>query len=272
MYYDSHVHFRAVSGEGSAAELIPRAVAAGVTRMVAVGGDCELNKVAVDVMRLHPEHVSAAVGYDRGEAQRLGTEAGGIAEGVDRLRYIIDQIGETGLRVAAVGEIGLDFHYEPDSADTQEALLRAQLELARTVALPVIVHSRDAQERTLAALSDHAGVWPDADRPPGVLHCFTGDRPFAEALIELGYLVSFSGIVTFRNADPLRDVARVLPLDGLLVETDTPYLAPAPHRGKSNEPAFVADVVGCLADVRGEPVETVARATADNAERLFGGR
>ncbi|BAP46287.1 TatD family hydrolase [Pseudomonas sp. StFLB209] len=166
-------------------------------------------------------------------------------------------------RVVAIGETGLDYHYEPEAAELQQASFRLHLEAARITGKPVIVHTRAARSDTLQLLREAA--LPQA----GVLHCFTEDWEMAKAALDLGFYISLSGIVTFRNADALRDVARQVPADRLLVETDSPYLAPIPYRGKPNLPQYVREVAQFLAMLRGESYERFAEQTTDNFARLF---
>jgi len=168
-------------------------------------------------------------------------------------------------RVVAVGETGLDYYHaeDPDARARQRASFEAQLEAARRHGLPVVVHTRAAEEDTLGLLRDYAGV-------VGVLHCFTESWKMARAALDLGYYVSISGIVTFRNGENVREVARRLPDDRLLVETDAPWLAPVPHRGRPNEPAYVLETAQFLADLRGTDIETLGAVTSANFGRLFG--
>jgi TatD DNase family protein len=165
--------------------------------------------------------------------------------------------------VVAIGETGLDYHYEPESAALQQASFRLHLQAARITGKPVIVHTRGARADTLALLREAA--LPQA----GVLHCFTEDWDMAKAALDIGYYISLSGIVTFRNADALREVARQVPPGRLLVETDAPYLAPVPHRGKPNVPEYVRDVAEYLAVLRGVSLERLAEQTTNNFKRLF---
>jgi TatD DNase family protein len=166
--------------------------------------------------------------------------------------------------VVAVGEIGLDYHYDLSPRSTQRAAMADQLELAAEIGLPVSVHSREAEEDTLRLLAD-----ADVRRTGGVMHCFTGSETMARTCLELGLHISFSGIVTFANADRLRGIARELPADRLLLETDSPYLAPVPHRGKRNEPARVVDVTRRVAELRRIDPEELARLATANFHRLF---
>jgi TatD DNase family protein len=165
--------------------------------------------------------------------------------------------------VVAIGETGLDYHYEPEAAELQRQSFNLHLEAAKITDKPVIVHTREARADTLALLREAA--LPQA----GVLHCFTEDWEMAKAALDIGFYISLSGIVTFRNADALREVARKVPADRLLVETDSPYLAPIPHRGKPNLPQYVREVAEFLAMVRGESFEALAEQTTANFKRLF---
>lgn len=171
---------------------------------------------------------------------------------------------EVGAGAVAIGECGLDYHYDNSPRDRQRQAFADQLELAAAVGRPVIVHTRDAEADTHAMLLEAAG-----QRVAGVLHCFTGSRELAETALDVGWYVSFSGIVTFGNWNG-DDVIRAIPRDRLLVETDAPYLAPVPHRGRRNEPRFVPPIVARVASVRGEGQDAVAAATTQNARRLFG--
>ncbi len=169
-------------------------------------------------------------------------------------------------KIAAVGEIGLDYHYDFSTPAEQRAAFREQIALAGELGLPAVIHSR------LAGADIREAVDAEGFSRGGILHCFTEDREIAEAMIDRGFLVSFSGILTFPNAAALRDVARVLPLDRILVETDAPYLAPVPHRGKRNEPAFVLETARRLASLRGLPLEDLAAAVTANFRSLFPAR
>ena len=168
-------------------------------------------------------------------------------------------------RVIGIGETGLDYYYDHSDRDRQRASFRAHIAAARETGLPLIVHTRDAEEDTAAILDEEMGK----GAYPGVIHCFTASQDFAEKALALGLYISISGIVTFRNAKDLQASAAVIPEDRLLIETDSPFLAPVPHRGKPCEPAFVADTARFLADLRGVGVETLGTQTRDNFFRLF---
>lgn len=179
----------------------------------------------------------------------------------------LDALIQLGLdtRVVAMGETGLDYYYGVEHKDHQQTLFRLHVQAARAVGKPLIVHTRDAREDTISILREEG-----AAEVGGVLHCFTEDWDTARQALDLGFYISFSGIVTFKNAESLRDVARRVPSDRILVETDSPYLAPVPKRGRSNQPAYVRYVAECVAEVRGESFEDLARITTDNFYRLFG--
>jgi TatD DNase family protein len=257
-FVDTHAHFDARAGEDGYAAAIDRARAAGVARIIAIGGTEAMNNAALACAAEWPELVQAAIGYDRDLAAALSTTTA-LAAAIDRLR---DALAREAARVVAIGETGLDYYYGPDTKPRQVALFRAQAVLARELDLPLVVHSRESDADTLDVLRDAGSR--------GVLHCFTGGEAFAESLLELGFFIGFSGIVSFRNADALRAVARRVPADRLLIETDSPFLAPVPVRGRRNEPAYVRYVAEALAAARGETVDAIARIAATNAATLFG--
>ena len=238
MLIDTHCHFEP---EDDAAALLTEAAAADV-RVLAVGGSTALNAAA------------AASGAP-------------FAYGFDWSDDAPPTPPPESPRLVAIGELGFDFHWKgPETADAQRERFDLQAGFARERDLPIIVHTREADGLTLTALRA-------ADLPrTGVIHSFTGDKALARACLDLGYYISLSGILTFRNADALREVARWLPADRILVETDSPYLAPVPHRGKRNRPAFVAATAACLAELRGLTLPALADLTTANALRLFGPR
>jgi TatD DNase family protein len=168
-------------------------------------------------------------------------------------------------RIVGIGETGLDYYYDHSDRERQQASFRAHIAAARETNLPLIVHTRDAEEDTIAILRDEMGKGAF----PGVIHCFTASGAFADAAMSIGFYISISGIVTFRNAKDLQETAARLPADRLLIETDSPFLAPVPHRGKPCEPAFVADTARFLAQLRGETIEELAEVTSRNFYTLF---
>jgi len=265
VYVDTHVHLQETDPAQALPDLVARAREAGVDRFVAVGGSDSLNTRALEAAARFPRNVVAAVGLDREQAR---LSVGQLESAMRRTAAFFEpDAGQP--RPVAVGETGLDFHYGADTRERQLDLFRQHLALARRVCLPVIVHSREAESETLAALSDHAAAWSGGAGCVGVLHCFTGSAEMAEACLELGMAISFSGIVTFKRAAPLRAVAAEMPADRLLIETDTPYLAPEPFRGRTNEPALLPHVATCLADLRGISLQALAETTSRNARRVF---
>ena len=258
-FIDTHFHADDFAADGSLDEIIARAREARVDRLVAIGGSASANALALTLARRHPGALRAAIGLDRDE----------IGRSIDSA-LLLDQAADP--LCAAVGETGLDYHYGADTRAQQCDLFDAMLQLAAEVRRPVVIHSREADDDMLRLLRDHlARPGVDAARP-GVLHCFTGSEPFARKLLDLGFFISFSGIATFKNAADLRAVARFVPADRLLVETDAPFLAPVPYRGKRNEPAWVIHVAGALASERGVSLQTLAEQVWDNAQRLFAWR
>jgi len=256
MFIDSHVHFDDFVEDGTFSAVLERAQEAGVGRMVAVGGSSKANQLALKLALEHPDCISATAGYDRDQAP--------LNPDMDELRSLLSNPV-----VKAVGETGLDYYYTPATAAAQKKLFAANLALAAEFRKPVVVHTRDADEDTLAILKDFSNAWKDDRGRLGVLHCFTRELDFARKVLDLGLYISFSGIVTFRNADMLRKVAGYVPNDRLLIETDAPYLAPVPKRGKRNEPAFVVHVANELAEQKVCSVECISELTAANARALF---
>lgn len=257
MFFDTHVHFDDFVEEGSLEEILETAKVSNVWKMIAVGGSPKANELAQQLAQTFPGRIFAAAGYDR----HLAGESNDMAA----LHELAGRVS-----TVAIGETGLDYFYEPEQAKAQQSLFFQCLETAARYNKPVIVHTRDADDDTLSILSDFSKHWKGDPARVGVIHCFTRGRETARAFLDLGFHISFSGIVTFANADPLREVAKFIPADRLLIETDSPYLAPVPHRGKRCEPAFVIDTAKRLAELRGCTVELLAETTTENAVRLFG--
>jgi TatD DNase family protein len=248
---DSHTHLDDAQFNEDRAAVIERARAAGVERMLAIGtggGPPDLEAG----LRLAQEYpfVLASVGVHPHDSSKA-TEAT-----FERLRELAAHP-----KVVAIGEIGLDYHYDFSPRDVQRAVFSRQLAIAAEAALPIIIHTREAWDDTFEILRRE---W----RGEGILHCFTGDAVQARQALDAGFHLAFGGVLTFPKAEPVREAARITPADRLLIETDCPYLAPVPHRGKRNEPAFVLETARRLAQVRGQPVEEIAARTADNFERL----
>ncbi|HMR03833.1 MAG TPA: TatD family hydrolase [Candidatus Competibacter phosphatis] len=254
MLVDSHCHLDRLDLErfGGLTDVLETAEAHGVTRLLSVATDLESWPALARLTEPYPQ-IALSVGVHPSEdGGRAPTKAELTALGREA-------------RVVAIGETGLDYYYGADSADRQRDWFRVHIAAARELGKPLIVHTRAARADTLRVLEEEG-----AAEVGGVLHCFTEDWAMAEQALALNFHVSFSGIVTFKNAKQIQEVARRLPAERLLVETDSPYLAPVPHRGKPNQPAWVRHVAEFVADLRGEPLERVAATTTANYGRLFG--
>src|SRR5258706_2405334 len=250
---DSHCHIDMPQFDPDRDAVVARARAAGVETMLIVGG--------VDAEAGHRRALTVAEGLGLPASAGVHPHEARLATATtyDELRGLArDQ------RIVAIGEIGLDFHYDHSPRDVQREVFRAQVRLARDVGLPVIIHTREADDETAALLEEEG-----AREVGGVIHCFTGGPDLARRALALGFYVSFSGIVAFPRSETIQQVARTVPLDRLLVETDSPFLAPPPHRGKRNEPAFVVEVARKVAALREIPVDEVGRASAANFRALF---
>jgi len=257
MFVDSHAHIDGPEFDADREEIIQRAHAAGVSAILNVGtGDphSDAFERAIELGKSH-QTVYTAIGTHPHDARFYNDEA------EQKTRSLI----QNGERVVAWGEIGLDFHYDNSPRDVQVEVFKRQLRAARDLNLPVIIHTREAEAETIDILKTH---YDGADRR-GVFHCFSGSEDLAKRALEIGFMVSFSGIVTFKKAEELRSVARQVPLDRLLIETDCPYLTPVPHRGKRNEPAYVVEVARCLAALHGLEIEELGRITTENFMRFF---
>jgi TatD DNase family protein len=251
---DTHCHLADPRLRGEVDAVLERAAAAGVATVLSVGaiGPIENDRLTVEIAQ-RAANVFAAVGVHPHDAKDCSAERMGELRALARSD-----------KVVAIGESGLDFHYLRSPREVQEAALRKHLELAGETGLPIVIHCRDAEARMVEVVRE-VGMPPAG----GVIHCFTGDAPAAREFLALGFHISFSGIITFRNANQVREAARAVPADRVMVETDAPYLAPEPHRGKRNEPAFVVRTLGVLAQVRGEEPGALAAHIVANAARLF---
>ena len=258
MFVDSHCHIDGPEYDSDRAEVISRARDAGVGAMLNVGtGDPHSGAFerAVDLAEKH-EEIYAAVGVHPHDAKLYD----------DRTESRLVDLAKQSQRVLGWGEVGLDYHYDHSPRDVQREVFKRQLQLARSLNLPVIIHSREADDDTVTILRAELTSY---DRG-GVLHCFGGSLAMATSAIKLGFFISFAGNLTFKKAADLRDVARQLPLDRLLIETDCPYLTPVPFRGKRNEPARVVETARCLAEIHGRELAEMGRLTSENFGRLFG--
>jgi TatD DNase family protein len=254
MLIDSHAHIQGKEYAGEVAAVIERARQAGVEKIIAVGGagDMTSNTEAVALAESFPD-IYATVGMHPHDAKDVGPED--LAELKELSAHP---------KVVAVGETGLDYYYSHSPYEVQRRVFAQFIHMARETELPIVVHERDAAKDAAELLRAEGEA-----NLRGVIHCFTGDYQAACKYLDLGFYISFTGIITFKNADRLRAVVRQVPLDRMMVETDSPYLTPVPHRGKRNEPAHVRWVAETIAKVKEVDLETVARVTSENVRDLF---
>ncbi len=251
MLVDSHCHLDFPDFATERAAIISRARAAGVETMLTIGTRLDEFPEVRSIAEAYDE-VWCSVGAHPHEAK-------------DHAALVPEELIALAAhpKVVGIGETGLDFHYDLSPREIQEQVFRTHIAAARATGLPLVIHAREADREVARILEEERP-------PPGVMHCFSSGRALAEAALALGFYISISGIVTFRNAEDLRAIVRDVPLDRLLVETDAPYLAPVPYRGKRNEPAFVAATAGAVAELKGLEPEALATTTCANFYRLFG--
>jgi len=254
MLIDSHAHIQGKEYADEVAAVISRAADVGVEKIIAVGGagDMSSNTEAI-ALAAKFENLYATVGMHPHDAKEVGVEQ---LQGLSKLAL--------SPKVVAIGETGLDYYYSHSPHDIQRHVFAQFISMARDTNLPIVVHERDAAKDAVDLLRSEG-----AKELRGVIHCFTGDYEAARAYLDLGFYLSFTGIITFKNAEALRDVVRKLPLERMFVETDCPYLTPVPHRGKRNEPAYVRFVAETIAKVKDISLDEVARVTTDNVTNLF---
>jgi TatD DNase family protein len=253
MFVDSHCHLNYEGLVDDQQGVLARAREAGVELMLNISTRMSEWDDVIATAEREPD-VMASIGIHPHEADQhpdVGTEA------------LVDRAAHQ--KVVGIGESGLDYYYDHSDRERQRQSFRVHIAAARETQLPLIVHTRDAEDDTHAILGEEMGKGSF----PALIHCFTGTRAFADKMLALGLCISISGIVTFRNARDLQETARTIPLDRLLIETDSPFLAPVPHRGRPCEPAFVADTARFLAQLRGETADALAVATSGNFRRLF---
>ncbi|WP_144223647.1 TatD family hydrolase [Mesorhizobium amorphae] len=253
MLVDSHCHLDFPDFAEERAAIVARALAAGVGRMVTISTRVKRFQQIIEIAESFKEVFCS-----------VGTHPHNAAEELDITTEDLVRLAEHP-KVVAIGEAGLDYFYDKAPRDAQAQGLRTHIAAARKTGLPLVIHARNADDDMIAILRDETGKGAF----PFILHCFSSGRRLAEVGVELGGYVSFSGILTFKNSAELRDIARDVPRDRLLVETDAPYLAPVPHRGQRNEPAYVAETARVLAETIGVNQDEIARITTDNFFRLF---
>jgi TatD DNase family protein len=252
MLIDTHAHLSLPQFDKDRTEVIKRARDAGIKHIITVGTDSDDCRKAVALAQEH-DFISAAVGIHPHDAKTINAETYSL------LRELADDDN-----VVAIGEIGLDFYRNLSSQEIQVQHFREQLWLAREVSLPVIIHDREAHQEVLKILQEEK-----AETMGGVIHCFSGDWEMAKACIDMGFYISIPGTITFKKSDAYHKLVRDLPLDRMLVETDCPFLAPHPFRGKRNEPAYVQYVAKAVAGIKGLGCEAFAEITTQNAQKLF---
>jgi TatD DNase family protein len=259
IFVDSHCHIDGREFDADREEVIRRAEEAGVRAMLVVGtgeaNDFENFERAVRVAEQH-ENIFASIGIHPHDAKTLD----------ETTEKRLTDLAKSSRKVVAWGEIGLDFYYDHSPHDVQERVFRRQIRIARDLDLPIIIHSRDADAETVRILTEECS---GADFRGGVMHCFGGSAAMAQDLMKIGFLISFAGNVTFKKAENLRDAARVVPLDRLLIETDCPFLTPVPFRGRRNEPMYVVETARFLADFYGIGLERLAEQTTRNFSDFF---
>lgn len=253
MLVDSHCHLDFPDFTPDLGEVMERAQVANVGAMLTIGTRLSQFDGVLTVAEQY-NNVFCSVGVHPHEAE---------LEGLDEAKTLLRLVRHP--KVVGIGETGLDYHYEHSPRDAQERNFRTHIAAARKSGLPLIVHSREADEHMANILTQEMAMGAFT----GVMHCFSSSAQLAETALDLGFYISLSGIITFKKADELRDIARHLPLERLLVETDAPYLAPIPNRGKRNEPAFVAHTAACLAKLKGLSEAQIAETTTDNFFQLF---
>jgi TatD DNase family protein len=253
MLIDSHCHLDFPDLAPERDVVVARARAANVARMVTISTKVSEFAMICALAEAYSEVYCTVGTHPESAAEETWVSTGHLCDLANHPKCV------------GIGEAGLDYHYDKVPRDIAKAVFRTHIAAARQSTLPLIIHTRDADGDTAAILSDEAGKGPFT----GLLHCFTATRMLAEIALSLGLYISFSGVLTFKKAESLREIARIVPMERLLVETDAPFLAPVPHRGKRNEPAFVAETNKCLAELKGVTVEAMAEATSFNALRLF---
>lgn len=252
MLFDTHVHLNAEQFEDDLSEVIERATQAGVERMVVVGFDRPTIQKALELVEAY-DFIYASVGWHPVDAIDMTDED---------LRWIEELSSHR--KVVALGEMGLDYYWDKSPKDIQQDVFRKQIRLAKKVKLPIIIHNREATADLVTILKEEG-----ADEVGGIMHCFSGSVEIAKECMEMNFYISLGGPVTFKNAKKPKEVAKEIPLDKLLIETDCPYLAPHPYRGKRNEPAYVKLVAEQIAELKGISLADVAKKTTENAKKIF---
>jgi len=253
MFFDTHAHLDDEQFTEDRVDVISRLREAGVELVINVGCNMQSSLKSVEITKEY-DFIYGAVGIHPHDASDLNEESLG------QLRELAREP-----RIVAVGEIGLDYYYDYSPRELQKKCFREMIGMAKELKLPIIIHDRDAHEDTLKIVKEEK-----ANEVGGVFHCYSGSWEMAKEVMKLGFYMAIGGAVTFKNAKKVVEVAQEIPLDHLLIETDCPYLAPVPYRGKRNEPAYVSKVAERIAEIKGISIEEVAKATLENGKRLFG--
>jgi TatD DNase family protein len=253
MLFDTHAHLNADQYKEDLDEVMERAKEAGVSNIVVVGFDTLTINRAMELAEAH-DHIYACVGWHPVDAIDMTDED---------LKWIEELASHP--KVVAIGEMGLDYHWDKSPHDIQKEVFRKQIRLAKKVKLPIVIHNRDATADIVEILREEG-----AAEVGGIMHCFSGSVEIAKECLDMNFYISLGGPVTFKNAKKPKEVALEVPLDKLLIETDCPYLTPHPYRGQRNEPSYVKLVAEEIAEIKGISFEEIARATSDNAKKIFG--
>ncbi|OFZ18842.1 MAG: hydrolase TatD [Bdellovibrionales bacterium RBG_16_40_8] len=249
-FIDVHAHLNMLEANPEA--VIQAAEQCGVARFITIGTGLDDHSKIIEYVKKYQPVVFGTLGFHPHDAKDFSP----MSE-----KFMREHLNNS--RIVAVGEIGLDYYYNHSPQDTQREVFRRQMSIANEFQLPVEIHTRDAEADTIDILKEFTG------KVKGLLHCFTGTQWLADQALAIGYNISISGVVTFKNSVSLRDVVKSIPLDRLHIETDAPFLTPAPFRGKKNEPAFVVHTAKVVAELKGISVEELAQVTSENAKRLF---
>ncbi|WP_394581585.1 TatD family hydrolase [Cytobacillus firmus] len=253
MFFDTHAHLNAEQYNEDLQEVIDRALSEGISNIVVVGFDRLTIEKAMELTEKY-EFIYASVGWHPVDAIDMTEED---------LLWIEELSSHP--KVVALGEMGLDYYWDKSPKDIQKEVFRKQIRLAKKVKLPIVIHNRDATADIVEILKEEG-----AGEVGGIMHCFSGSPEIAQECVDMNFYISLGGPVTFKNAKKPKEVADVIPLEKLLIETDCPYLTPHPHRGKRNEPSYVKLVAEQIAGIKGLSTEEVAQATTENAKKLFG--
>jgi len=249
---DTHAHLDFPRFDKDRKEVIKRAIDGGVKIIVNIGSSMTSSRNSVELSRRYNE-IYSVVGIHPHNADSFNLNVS------KKLKSLSEN-----KKVVAIGEIGLDFHYDNSPREKQKQAFRAQLRLAKSLDLPVVIHTRDADEETLEILKEE-----NADKIGGIMHCFASDKKMAREILDLGFYIAFGGLITFKNLNNLREVVKEVPINKILVETDAPYLTPDPYRGKRNEPLYVKYVVEKIAEIKNLSKEEVDKKTTQNAKKVY---